>query len=175
MGAPPKEERERRKQLLAAGLKLCTFCGKTKPVSEFYHDAHAGDGLMYNCKECVTERNVRYRKSERGVEVGRACDRNKNGKERHRRYLQGRGKQMRQRYYQEKIRGSVQNKATTAVRMAVNRGELPRADSQSCNCCGKQARVYHHWSYEQEHWLDVEPLCDKCHKSKHPNPTPSQT
>jgi len=33
-------------------LKRCSKCGEEKPVSEFYRDARARDGLKSRCKEC---------------------------------------------------------------------------------------------------------------------------
>lgn len=27
--------------------------------------------------------------------------------------------------------------------------------------------MYHHWSYAEERWLDVVPLCDRCHSGVH--------
>ncbi len=32
--------------------KKCTVCKQIKPVSEFYKDAQAGDGLYTKCKKC---------------------------------------------------------------------------------------------------------------------------
>ena len=40
------------------GTKVCSKCGKEKPVSEFSKDKNSSDGYTYQCKEC---RNAKYR------------------------------------------------------------------------------------------------------------------
>lgn len=40
------------------GTKVCSKCGKEKPVSEFSKDKNSSDGYTYQCKEC---RNKKYR------------------------------------------------------------------------------------------------------------------
>lgn len=52
-----------------------------------------------------------------------------------------------------------------AVHRAVwSSGVLPQVSSQKCVKCGSQAAHYHHYlGYAPEHWLDVEPLCNRCH------------
>ena len=59
------------------------------------------------------------------------------------------------------------DKAGRAVEYAVSRGDLPRISTQQCQVCNKQAKHYHHWSYEPEHWLDVIPVCNFCHGNIH--------
>jgi len=34
------------------GDKMCSNCGETKPISEFYKNRSVFDGLAYWCKEC---------------------------------------------------------------------------------------------------------------------------
>ena len=58
-------------------------------------------------------------------------------------------------------------RARKAVSDAVRRAVLPRVSSVQCAHCEKQAQTYHHWSYLQEHHLDVVPLCRKCHTAEH--------
>lgn len=42
---------------------------------------------------------------------------------------------------------------------------LPQVSTQTCAECGATAADYHHYlGYEPEHWLDVTPLCRKCHR-----------
>lgn len=53
-------------------LKFCSKCGQEKPVSEFYKDKSAKDGLGYYCKICsrVCQAKSSYRtKKERGLSV----------------------------------------------------------------------------------------------------------
>lgn len=44
------------------GTKICTKCGKEKPISEFAKDKRSGDGYTYWCKECRNEHNRKYLK-----------------------------------------------------------------------------------------------------------------
>lgn len=45
--------------------KKCTTCGQEKPVSEFYKDSHAKDGLRSQCKDCCkASRQVEEAKEE---------------------------------------------------------------------------------------------------------------
>ena len=56
-------------------------------------------------------------------------------------------------------------KARNAVNNAVARNKIPKVTSCICQSCGSKAENYHHHKgYDIEHWLDVVPLCRKCHK-----------
>lgn len=33
-------------------LKICSKCGESKPLSEFYKNKYNKDGLAYSCKVC---------------------------------------------------------------------------------------------------------------------------
>lgn len=55
-------------------------------------------------------------------------------------------------------------KAHNAVSTAVRYGKMPHVSTLKCQECGKQAQCYHHHKgYAEKHWLDVVPLCNKCH------------
>ena len=47
-----KEERKRRAELLAKGLKVCYKCGRALPIEQFSKDKSKKDGLNGKCKEC---------------------------------------------------------------------------------------------------------------------------
>ena len=60
------------------------------------------------------------------------------------------------------------NRVYSAVRRAVISGKLPPIKTCACKSCGKPATNYHHHNgYEKENWLDVVPLCGKCHSEEH--------
>ena len=61
----------------------------------------------------------------------------------------------------------IRDKAARRVNNAVTSGKLPNIRTQKCNRCDAGASNYHHWSYKEEHWLDVEPLCLPCHRKEH--------
>ena len=54
-------------------LKRCSRCGEAKPRGAFYHNRSRSDGLEYECKACVAERNAAYRaaNAEKLSETGR--------------------------------------------------------------------------------------------------------
>ena len=57
-------------------------------------------------------------------------------------------------------------KARNAVRDAIRMGKLIRP--VICESCPKKGKSEaHHWSYKEEHWLDVNWLCTDCHKTLH--------
>lgn len=70
------------------------------------------------------------------------------------------------RVYHRKFRQIHKDKrhAHSAVSRAVKRGKLPAANTQKCHYCPGIAKEYHHHNgYDKEHWLDVLPVCKKCH------------
>jgi len=66
------------------------------------------------------------------------------------------------------IRHQERRKAKSAVNNAIKCGKLPRPDTLHCSYCPNQAKLYHHHKgYEPKHWLDVIPVCIKCHTKIH--------
>lgn len=71
--------------------------------------------------------------------------------------------------------------ARVAVNAAVAAGRLPSAKSRPCTDCGQvwvrglsRHEYDHHLGYAPENWLEVEPVCSKCHK-KRDSPKAAQT
>lgn len=63
---------------------------------------------------------------------------------------------------------NLRSAASSALQKAVAEGQLPRVNTLLCSDCGAQASDYHHHNgYERTHWLDVVPLCRKCHRHRH--------
>lgn len=61
--------------------------------------------------------------------------------------------------------GHLRVAARNAVKSAIRRGDLLRADEMECQACGRKAHEWHHAKgYSPENWLDVVPLCRSCHK-----------
>ena len=59
-------------------------------------------------------------------------------------------------------------KARNAVNDAIKLGHLCPPSELDCNHCGEQAQHWHHWwSYAEEFWFWILPLCRKCHKAEH--------
>lgn len=58
---------------------------------------------------------------------------------------------------------TIQQKARTAVRNAINRKVLPSPKIFKCTDCARQAEEYDHYcGYEEKHWLSVQPTCHVC-------------
>ena len=59
-------------------------------------------------------------------------------------------------------------KAKGSIQFAIKSGKLPRSDTLQCHYCPEKAEQYHHHKgYAQKHWLDVIPVCRKCHTKIH--------
>lgn len=122
--------------------------------------------LRYKKTEKSKVRDKRYRQSHKGKEAQRRYDRSEKGKVAKKRYQQSKkGKIARnnaKKLYN--IRHSERVKAKDAVNDAIKADKLPQANSLQCNYCPEQAKQYHHHKgYKKEHWLDVVPVCIKCH------------
>lgn len=131
-------------------MKLCSRCGKHKPVNLFYAEKKASDGKRSDCKDCNwAKRNpekkmlsqLQYRiKYKSRLNKKRLMFPNKHtcDKERYRTYY--------------------------AVRKALIRGVLKKPDS--CQSCGSTRKLYaHHNDYSKP--LDVMWLCMICHGDRH--------
>lgn len=58
--------------------------------------------------------------------------------------------------------------AHKAVTLAIYHKTLPKASECACTHCEKTAGDYHHHNgYDEQHWLDVIPLCKSCHRLAH--------
>ena len=57
--------------------------------------------------------------------------------------------------------------AQKALNNAVKSGLIPHISTRTCVLCGSKAHVYHHWSYAEEDWFNVTPLCGSCHQVHH--------
>jgi len=150
--------------------KRCSKCKQIKPVSEFNKNRSGKDGLHNQCKVCLLENIKKYQKTEKGKATQQAAikryKQSKKGKARDKRYNQSeKGKAMHReaakRFF---ARNPNQMKAVKAVNEAIRIGKLPRPDTLLCHYGDHPAEQYHHWSYLPEHWLDVVPVCRKCHK-----------
>ena len=53
-------------------------------------------------------------------------------------------------------------RASGAVGQAIRQGKLPHPTTLRCMDCGATATCYDHYlGYAREHWLDVQPVCDR--------------
>ena len=157
-------------------MKKCFKCGAEKPLSEFYKHFAMADGHLNKCKEC-TKGDVRQNKEEK-KEYYLEYDRNRpNAKERadkgsqrvrELRKVDKQFKESRNSFCREwDKRNPEKRKAQRKVGAAVKSGQLKRPKACShCNTTEKAIQA-HHWSYKEEHWLDVIWLCTSCHGKEH--------
>jgi hypothetical protein len=173
----------------------CEFGGAPQPIANFSRNKNTGDGLQGWCKSCFQryrrspagkeanrQGNRRYTRSEKGratraayrnspagrEAIARSHDRYR-GTKKHRAsqrryYHSAKGTRTRKRYRREHV---MVIRANTVVEKAIRAGELAHVSESTCCDCGITAEVYHHWSYKRIHWLDVIPLCRKCHAARH--------
>jgi len=114
----------------------------------------------------------KYRQSEKGRIASRKRIKKYHQTEKGKKTIQ----KARRRYYKSEkskayqkqwyLKHPKQLKAKHAVENAIKTGKLPKVDSLQCACGNQAAEYHHHKGYAPEHWLDVIPVCKKCH-SKH--------
>ena len=157
--------------------KPCFKCGETKPLSAFYKHPMMADGHLNKCKEC-NKRDVILNRLDK-VEYYNEYDRNRSypgaartvasnnsHKLKYKENLEYRKVSLEQRS-KWNARNATKKKAQSAVTREINSGHLVRPDT--CSSCGKTYCEIqgHHWSYLEEHWLDVIWLCTECHGKEH--------
>jgi len=146
--------------------KQCSRCKKVKPISEFRK-------WRKTCKSCENMLRVQYGNTEKGKEISRKSSKKFRQSEKGKitirksckKYsLTENGKiHSRNRVKRYNTSHPERLKAHNATGCAIRAERLPRPSTLKCLYCPAQAQEYHHPSYEPEHWLDVEPVCEKCH------------
>jgi len=150
--------------------KRCPKCKQFKPLSEFYKNRNEYDGLDGYCKSCKKILVANYQKTERGKFINR-----KAGKK----WRQSEKGKMIYKTYQKRYRQSekgkdVQKKGDKHFNVihpnhrkanhAIASNKLPHVNTLQCHYCPAQAKHWHHHNgYAPEYYLDVIPVCVKCH------------
>jgi len=171
--------------------KQCSKCKQEKPVSEFYKQTSNKTGYKSQCKECCYEYEKERRKRPESLKKYKeACKRYQQTekyilkyKRNNRKYAlteigqknkrKGRLKYRNSEKYQITIKryneeNRAKNQARWAIKQAIKIGKMKRAKEYKCNLCNIPAYCYHHnKGYNPKHWLDVIPLCRKCHAYVH--------
>lgn len=144
-------------------MKRCKGCGKIKPLSEFYKHKGNPDGHSYKCAECMLEATKKYQKTERGQKISKAYNQSEKAKRQKDRYQKSkRGRMMRR---LERKRNKLHIQARRKINNSIRDGKFPKPIEFICELCGEQATEYHHYNgYDPIHWLDVVPLCFRCHR-----------
>ena len=154
--------------------KRCPKCKQIKSLSEFYKNRSEYDGLDGYCKSCRKIFVANYQKTERGKLINRKAGEKWRHTEQGKRVYKIYQKRYRQsekgKAVQRKgdknfnVRHPNQRKAKHAVNHAIHAGKLCGPTTLACYYCPKPAEHYHHWrGYDKKYWLDVVPVCKKCH------------
>jgi len=147
-------------QILSSGshaswrsIKRCRRCNQIKSVLEFDKNYPSKDGHINICKTCKSVYNKKYSQTEQNKAAHKRYNQSEKGKERYKRYS---------------IRHPDKIKAKNVVRYAIRVGKLSHPNTLQCSYGYHPAEQYHHHKgYTPEHWLDVVPTCEKCHKKIH--------
>lgn len=148
--------------------KKCSRCRIVKDIDLFGIDRKSKDGHNSRCFQCRREiakiknktektkkRKTKYRNTDKGKASQRRYTVSKKGRRAQRNADLNQLNDPKKR---------IKIMARRAVRSAVSRGELEPVNETLCVRCGALAKQYHHQSgYEKENWLDVVPVCVKCH------------
>lgn len=150
--------------------KQCFKCGESKNLSAFYNRSN-------KCKDCTKEAVRLNRLS--NIEYYNEYDRKRgfSGSER----IKAATSKSKLKYDSDPefkakvdktkaewaIRNKVKRLAQQKVSNSLRDGKLIRPTT--CSSCGKtDCEIQgHHWSYLEEHWLDVIWLCTECHGKEH--------
>ena len=149
-------------------MKTCPRCGKERPLDKFYNNASMKDGKSTWCKECRTEYQRRYRRSEKGKESIRRYRRSEKGIRTVKKYRQTKKGKAVQDIAQKKKRKKYpeKDKASRAVNQAIYRGKLKKPDRCSIDNEECNGRIEgHHPDYSKP--LDVVWLCHFHHVAVH--------
>ena len=147
--------------------KRCSHCKQIKPILDFPRNRTTKDDYRDQCKVCHNIDNKKYRQTEKGKAYHETYRQSEKGKKYHCEYSRKyrkteKDKQSRKKYCKY---NPEKRQAKNAVAYAVRSGKLPPAKTLQC-FCGNQAKHYHHHKgYATEHWLDVIPVCVKCHRN----------
>ncbi len=142
--------------------RRCSKCKNVKDVSEFHRSTRNPSGCKCRCKDCRRLDAAMPRSMEQGRIRKRKYKKTEKGRVTERRYRHtNKGKALMARY-RAKSDVSLKRQAGSAVAYAILVNQLPRPSTFTCKC-GEAAQIYHHPNYTKEYWLDVVPLCRKCH------------
>ena len=156
-------------------MKVCFKCFVEKPPSDFYAHKAMADGHLNKCKDC-TKKDV-FRHRELNLEKVREYDRNRPNREERVKTTCTRisrlckeDKDFSKRVSDIKLKWALLNQHKTKAKHAANRavrdGKLQK--KTLCEHCLLEKKLQkHHWSYDEQHWLDVIWLCTSCHGKEH--------
>jgi hypothetical protein len=129
----------------ATDVKTCSWCKETKPISEFWRNCWAWDGLHSHCKDC--------KRAHRLLTIDRQKKRDQS-----RRYYE----RNRPRIIESVLIYRKANKQGVRAWQIVRKRRPPR---QPCEVCGSLTTEAHHDDYSKP--LDIRWLCRIHHREHH--------
>ncbi len=152
-------------------MKRSRVCLVEKTLDEFYKSKSGKYGQTAACRQCTIKGVKKYRQTPAGKESVRRYNDSPHGRannRRHRRSPKGKAT-LRRCGKRDRKEQPHKMKARHAISNAIRSGQLLTASTQKCKQCGNQANQYHHHlGYDNKHWLDVIPLCYRCHSASEP-------
>lgn len=170
---------------------VCVSCGCAKSIDDFVKSNRTKSGYTRRCKACHAEISKRSRDANQESRRNSVKKYYETHKEEHKRSVANwtknnpekvkaivanyrvknveKIKEYRKQFGAALTRKSrnkfpVRYKARNKVNNSVAKGLIPSVKTLRCYDCGNHATDYHHHlGYEPQHWLDVIPLCRKCH------------
>lgn len=135
--------------------KKCFKCNEDKPLSNYYKHSGLSDGHLNKCKLC-TRKDTRNRV----LVLSQNPEWVEKEQERHRQKYHRLG-------YKEKHKPTPEQKKIIMSRYLDKYPEKKNAVLFVSRKVKSKIGHLHHWSYNQEHWLDVIDLTEKDHAKAH--------
>ena len=138
-------------------VKNCIICGTLKPLDDYYKHPMTRDGYLNKCKDCT-----KVHTKERVKKLSNNQDWLKSEKERNR-----------LKYHRLNYRGkNKQSKESKAVIQKRYHAKYPekhkaRQKINSIKMTNTPGTHRHHWSYNEQHYLDIIPLTIEQHFLAH--------
>jgi hypothetical protein len=138
-------------------VKNCFVCHIIKPLEDFYVHQKMGDGYLNKCKDCTKEQS-----KERFNKLSNNQDWLKSEKERNR-------LKYHRLNYRGKNKPTTEQKALTQKRYELKYPEKQKAAQKlnSIKMTNTPGTHRHHWSYNEQHYLDIIPLTIEQHNLAH--------
>ncbi len=136
--------------------KECFKCNVVKPLTEFYKHVKNADGHLNKCKTCTKTDSKNRLERLQDDEKWHEKEKNRNREKYHR--LE----------YRSKYKPTTDRKKETLKKYHQKYPEKCLATKYTEIFLTKEAGYHlHHWSYNQEHWLDIIKLTIKEHHFLH--------
>jgi hypothetical protein len=133
-------------------MKACFKCGEEKPLSEYYKHKQMSDGHLNKCKSC-TKKDVYSLYNSNKNDKNYIIKERKRGRDKYRRLYTGKGKANKDSFLRYK------NKYPEKYRASIKCRSIKEDYDSSFEL--------HHWSYNEEHHLDIIPIIKKEHMKAH--------